>query len=270
MKDIITQLDHIRKVIRHFDIVTIIRGGGGDVGLSCFNNYELAKAICEFPIPVLTGIGHSTNETVCEMISHTNAITPTKLAELLIQKFNDFAFPLRESEELIAEYALQILEDEKDALSITSKLFRSVAINNLSIRKAELKQVSYNYLRQVAFRFNAEYGKLSLIKRDVGRNSILYLSDLRKELIGLSDSLEKETKVELKNRNSMLDTLQRNVSILSPENVLKRGYSITTLNGKALRSVEGLEPGTAITTALAEGTITSIIQTTNNTEGNEG
>jgi exodeoxyribonuclease VII large subunit len=73
---IIAQLERIKKVIHHFDAVAIIRGGG-DVGLSCYNKYELAKAIALFPIPVITGIGHVTNETVCEMIAHTNAITPT-------------------------------------------------------------------------------------------------------------------------------------------------------------------------------------------------
>ena len=94
---IILQLDRIRKVIAHFDVVAIIRGGGGDVGLSCYNNYELSKAIATFPLPVLTGIGHATNQTVAEMTAYQNAITPTKLAEFLIQKFHNFAVPLKES-----------------------------------------------------------------------------------------------------------------------------------------------------------------------------
>jgi exodeoxyribonuclease VII large subunit len=82
-----------KKVKDHFDLVVIVRGGGDDIGLSCYNDYRLARAIAEFPLPVLTGIGHSTNETVCEMISYSNAITPTKLAEWLLQKFHDFREP---------------------------------------------------------------------------------------------------------------------------------------------------------------------------------
>ena len=66
---IIKQLNRIKKVINHFDVVAIVRGGGGDIGLSCYNNYNLAKEVALFPIPVITGIGHATNETVTEMIS---------------------------------------------------------------------------------------------------------------------------------------------------------------------------------------------------------
>ncbi len=91
---IVAQLDRISRVKHHFDVVAIIRGGGGDIGLSCYNNYELAKTIARFPIPVMTGIGHSTNETVSEMVAYTNAITPTELADFLIQQFHNFSVPV--------------------------------------------------------------------------------------------------------------------------------------------------------------------------------
>src|SRR5690606_34833838 len=93
----LAQLRRIRKVQKHFDVVAIIRGGGGEVGLSCYNDYRLAKAIATFPLPVLTGIGHATNETVAEMVAYTNGITPTKIAEYLIRVFNDFSFPLEKA-----------------------------------------------------------------------------------------------------------------------------------------------------------------------------
>src|SRR5690606_14823141 len=82
-----------------YDAVAIIRGGGGEVGLSSYNNYALAKSIAIFPLPVLTGIGHSTNETVSEMVAYKNAITPSELADFLIQKFHQFAIPLDQSQE---------------------------------------------------------------------------------------------------------------------------------------------------------------------------
>src|SRR5690606_941929 len=81
---IIRQLAVIAGQSERYDAVAIIRGGGGEVGLSSFNNYALAKAIAIFPIPVLTGIGHSTNETVSELVSFKNAITPSELADFLM------------------------------------------------------------------------------------------------------------------------------------------------------------------------------------------
>ena len=112
VEDIINQLRRIEKVKEHFDVVAIIRGGGGDVGLSCYNNYKLAKEIALFPIPVITGIGHSTNETVTEMISFSNAITPTKLAEYLIQMFHNFLVPVQEAENTVIDRSRRLLSEE--------------------------------------------------------------------------------------------------------------------------------------------------------------
>src|SRR5690606_26888894 len=88
---IIGQLHKIAESGSQFDAVALIRGGGGDVGLSCYNHYALASEIARFPIPVLTGIGHATNETVSELVAYKNAITPTGLAEFLIQHFHNFS-----------------------------------------------------------------------------------------------------------------------------------------------------------------------------------
>ena len=136
---IMKQLNSIKRVKHHFDLVAIIRGGGGDVGLSCYNNFELSKEIALFPIPVFTGIGHSTNETVVEMVSHTNNITPTKLAEFLIQKFHNFNVPVQESQRIISEFAIQTLKDTGKGLSDTSKYFQSVTQGLLFQNKEKLQ-----------------------------------------------------------------------------------------------------------------------------------
>src|SRR5690606_20127668 len=108
---IVGQLERIKKVLTHFDAVAIIRGGGGDIGLSSFNHYQLSKAIAEFPLPVITGIGHTANETVTEMVCYYNAITPTKLAEFLIQKFHNFSVPVNEAEQKVIDLSLRFLQD---------------------------------------------------------------------------------------------------------------------------------------------------------------
>jgi exodeoxyribonuclease VII large subunit len=111
------QLSRIRKVISHFDVVAIVRGGGGDIGLSCYNNHSLAREIALFPIPVITGIGHATNETVTELVAFENAITPTKLAEFLIQKFHNFSVPVKDAQRSIIENAGRLTRDEKSGFT---------------------------------------------------------------------------------------------------------------------------------------------------------
>jgi exodeoxyribonuclease VII large subunit len=131
VETIMLQLQKIKKVLHHFDAVAIIRGGGGDIGLSCYNNYLLAREIALFPIPVLTGIGHSTNETVAEMISYRNAITPTKLAEQLIQVFHNFSVPVQRAHEMIKTMTRSLISEEKAKFRSEIKLFRSVTGNIL-------------------------------------------------------------------------------------------------------------------------------------------
>lgn len=123
---IISQLTRIRSVLDHFDAVAIIRGGGGDVGLTCYNHYALAREVALFPIPVITGIGHSTNETVTEMIACKNAITPTDLADYLLQKFHNFAVPVQNARQLINELSKRVIKEEKLRLLHAVRYFRSV------------------------------------------------------------------------------------------------------------------------------------------------
>ena len=96
VNSIIEQIRKLKDRVADFDIVVIVRGGGGEVGLSCYNNFLLCREIAEFPLPILTGIGHSTNLTVAEMIAFRNAITPTELGEFLIQVFREFDLEIRD------------------------------------------------------------------------------------------------------------------------------------------------------------------------------
>ncbi|MCF8332383.1 MAG: exodeoxyribonuclease VII large subunit [Bacteroidales bacterium] len=110
------QLKHIRKFQDLFDAVAIIRGGGGDVGLSSYDSYELAKEIACFPLPVLSGIGHSINETVTDLVSFKSFITPTSIAEFLLQQFNDYAIAVNKTSDELLNLSEQVIRDEKQNL----------------------------------------------------------------------------------------------------------------------------------------------------------
>ncbi len=124
---ITAQLKRIKKHKKVFDAVAIIRGGGGEIGLSCYDNYDLAKEVAQFPLPVLTGIGHSTNETVSELVSFKSFITPTKIAEFLLQEFHNFSQPLRENIQKISLGANLLFERQETQLERVSSSFRFLA-----------------------------------------------------------------------------------------------------------------------------------------------
>lgn len=237
---IIGQLNAIRKVIKHFDVVAIMRGGGGDVGLSCYNNYRLAKEIALFPIPVITGIGHSTNETVSEMISHSNAITPTKLAEYLIQKFHNFSVPLQKAEEKIINWANYIIAEQKSHMQSAIKLFRSVTINLLNENRSMVDNQAKSLFLRLSFVFKSA-----------------------RDLIDASSiNLKRATHSYNVFAWQGLNAIEKNIQNMSPESVLKRGYSITLLNNKAIVDSGQLHSGDIIETLLHDGSIESVVKKT--------
>lgn len=235
---ILQQLLRIEKYTEIFDAVAIIRGGGGEIGLSCFDNYTLAKKIAGFPIPVLTGIGHSTNETVSELVSYESFITPTKIAEFLLQKFNDFAIPLQEGEQVLVTKTEWLFRNEKTNLKETARLFSSLTSNAMDNSKAEINQLIFqlkNACKQLLFEQNKE------------------LHHARKTLLLHANQPVREAKKDL---NFSIEKIR----MLSPQNILKRGFSITRHKGKIVRNTEALEKDEILETQLYSGNLTSRVE----------
>jgi exodeoxyribonuclease VII large subunit len=232
------QLKKVAATADRFDAVAIIRGGGGDVGLSCYNHLELCKSIANFPIPVLTGIGHSTNETVSEMVSHTNAITPTKLAELLLQKFRNFEQPMESMLQRFHHLTLQKLKESDHQLDSSSRLLRNTM--QLQIQN---KDFSLQQLQQKA--------------------SILALGKIQELDFAIAQQvahLKNVSQNQWQKAQQQLELLDQKTQILSPVHVLKRGYSITRLNGKSVTTIEQVKDGDVIKTEVLNGIISSKIE----------
>lgn len=288
VQSITGQLKRIKKVKDHFDVVAIIRGGGGDVGLSCYNNYQLASEIALFPIPVITGIGHSTNETVSEMISFSNAITPTKLAEYLLQKFHNFSVPVIDAEKKIIDKSRRLLSEEKVKFQSEIKLFRSVTENILITNRTDIRSISKSLIQQSQFIFKNENENLKTAKTVIIKGVNVFCVTTVREIKNIAMSIRKDTNSLLTNfkqiiiqqkeklhsqsgmklKNSLLEinNIEKNIINMSPMNVLKRGYSITLLKGKAVRSIDQIKSGDTLNTTVFEGNVISIVNSTNKTK----
>jgi len=234
---IIRQLRRIRTVLPHFDAVAIIRGGGGEVGLTCYNNYSLCREIALFPIPVITGIGHSTNETVAEMVAFSNAITPTDLADYLLQLFHNYAVPVQRAREKLASRSLQLIQQEKTRLLHTGKYFRSVTGNLLIRRHHEIRDQMRSLRQEAAVLLQSKRQQVDQAGRRMADRMASFFSSEQRELVHM----------------------ERTIALLDPRNVLKRGYSITQHAGRLVTRPQDLQEGDVLTTILAEGEITSIV-----------
>jgi exodeoxyribonuclease VII large subunit len=232
---ILHQLRQIKKVVHHFDIVAIIRGGGGDVGMSSYNVYELAHEIALFPIPVLTGIGHSTNETVSEMVAYKNGITPTEIADFLLQRFHDFSVPVQRAQEVIAGEARRLLDDAHADFRAQVRYFRSMATNLVARSGRELRQ-----------------SRISL-----GQFSVFLFKQQRGLMTAEQQRLDRGATARVKLQRLELTNVERRIQSLDPVNVLKRGFTITLHDGKAIKSLKEVKPGDTLTTITVDGRVTS-------------
>jgi exodeoxyribonuclease VII large subunit len=235
VNSICAALKNIEENIDQYDVVVIVRGGGAEVGMTCYNHFELCKAIASFPIPVLTGIGHSTNLTVAEMVAYRNAITPTKLAEFLVLTFREFDLD-------VTQLATKIFHSSEHLLSLKNQKLIALA-NGLS-------QVVQKRLQNANERF------LSL-QFQVQHQSSNHLTKHEQSILNQETRLKPQLQFFLEKETQKLKQFEEKVHFLDPIHVLKRGYSITRINGKAIDENAIIHVDTEIETQTIQGTISA-------------
>ncbi|MCA6074777.1 exodeoxyribonuclease VII large subunit [Fulvivirga sedimenti] len=216
---IIDALNRIHNSINSFDVVVIIRGGGAQVDLDCFDTYDLANHVAQFPLPVLTGIGHERDETILDLVAHTRLKTPTAVAEFLIGGVRSYEERMINHFETIAYHAQQRLKYENQRLK------------------------------------NLEYRLKSGVRKVTSQQDLL----LEKR----SGQLKAAARKFLSMKMERLRIASKSLELVHPDNILKRGYTLTTLNGKSIHQVE-LKEGDTITTYTINKKINSQITTINN------
>ena len=235
---ITSQLSTIEKRQQEFDCVVIIRGGGGDVGLSCYDDYNLAHKVATFPLPVISGIGHSTNESVTDMVAFANKITPTEVAYFLIQQFHNFAIQVEEAQDKIVRYVEHLFTREKH----------------------QIEQIEHNYLLVATQLLMRERRRMEELEHNCRLVAMQRLTEEKNSVENIHKMLQLSAKQLITIKNKELESIGEKIKLLHPNNVLKRGYSITLLNGKALTKPEDAHAGDMLTTKLYQGTVTSLVK----------
>ena len=221
-----------------FDIVVIIRGGGATSDLQAFDSERLAERCANFPLPIVTGIGHLRDETILDLVAYLNLKTPTAVAEYIISR---------------------TLELDMELLSLGERLQKSVILR-LEQEKNLLTSLS-SYIPQHALRLLASSdNKLTSLQHRIELKTADFIAKNRT----LLDRREEQIKVLapnlLKVKQSQLDILQTKLQLLDPQQLLQKGYSFTTHNGKLVTSTTQLASGDIIITTLADGTVDSIVK----------
>ena len=262
IESILKAFNKIELVRQHFDAVVIVRGGGAEVGMSCYDDFNLCKRIAEFPLPVLCGIGHSTNLTVAEMVAYSHAITPSVLASDLLQ---EFGLKLLELHAICAK----LNHVQSNLITNTKSTFNQAVSKINGVTKWRFERIN-NQLNAIEQRSIQETKHLLLFHKQYISSSPIAIQTLVKK----SHQIEHHRRTMLQQQltftmNRMVDknaaiieSLEKQIHLMSPSAVLARGFAIARSNGKALLSKTELHPGSMIQIELSDGTAEAEVKST--------
>ncbi len=209
-------IEALEKIFIHreyFDAIAIIRGGGASADLNCFDSYSLTSNIAQFPLPVISGIGHERDVTVTDVVSHTRAKTPTAVAEFFIDH--------------ISQTATELVDFQNRAVAESENI---ILKENNSIVSASREII---------------YGAKMMLQKE------------RTTVERLSSAMKPQLKHQIQSQHHYFDNKLQYIQMVSPENILKRGYTLTLKNGKAVTSIRDIKTGDKIETRFRNGALES-------------
>jgi exodeoxyribonuclease VII large subunit len=278
---IIAALEKIFQYEEYFDAVAIIRGGGATADLSSFDNYDLAFYVTQFPLPVITGIGHEKDDTIIDLVAHTRLKTPTAVAEFFISGARQFYDKMMFLEELFVKKTREVLSARQVQLEENVEGLQNLVNgfiyekNMVLVRKGSslhslIKSFSFNRQHELNHLKHDLRSGLSLRKVHLQNNMARYEKQIkwvvheailkkRSELEHLKQWTKHSAESFLLRKGEQLTGHENLARLLNPENVLKRGYTITYKGGRIVKSSAVLYPDDEIETRFTDGSVKSKI-----------
>lgn len=250
-------LSDIEMSIDFWDAVVIIRGGGSTSDLNGFDNLELARRVATFPIPVIVGIGHERDRTVLDDIACVRCKTPTAVAAFLIDTMRDSLRKVMELGQTATRYAADRMEGDRRRLEALQSMLPSLLAHRLGNATLRLQQLGAGLPAAAGARTAKEQSRLSALSSAVDFSSRTAIANASRKIEELATAITAAAPVSLQRQQINLGHLEKMIEVLSPRNTLKRGYSITRVNGKAVTDPEQIPAGSVMETTLYSGTVTS-------------
>lgn len=259
-ESIISALERIYEYLDCFDVVVIIRGGGATSDLSSFDSYLLAASCAQFPLPIITGIGHERDDTVLDIVAHTRAKTPTAVAEFLISNMAEIALELDDTTQSIVSLVTQRLQEEAVRLSVfetkNSFILKSWYKEQNTILSSAKNVLSRNLLRTD----KENKSKLAVLESVLIKESQQIIKDSQNHFSSIENSLKRITQQSFKNETIRLNAFEKHLALASPENILKKGYTLTMKAGKVIKQSKALKKGDEVAIVFSDGEIKSIVE----------
>jgi len=254
---IIDALERIYEKSEKFDVVAIVRGGGTQSELSIFDDYRLAYHVAQFPLPILTGIGHEKDEPVIDVVAHRRLKTPTAVADFLIDQVLSFENRLDEAANEISDLTSSFLNESSLQLTKFSNRIPVLA-NQILIRTAKnlngLEAKASTSTKQVIGKGMSALLKLT---ESAKHNTRFYIHQHRNALLIQRIYTISSVEKALKNQEHSLSMAEKIITLADPERLIEKGYSLTFKDGKIVRDIGTIKRGDILLTKIKNGDILS-------------
>ena len=235
---VIAALERINDYADLFDCVVIIRGGGSTSDLNSFDNYDLAANVAQFPLPVICGIGHDRDNTVVDSVASVRVKTPTAAAEWLLDRAQSALDHVNALTDMVVDSATQMLSGARQQLAYFTSGIPLMADNIVVRHRARLQQIAAAIPVVAARRIDGVGKDLAFASQRVAMAARQCVANERQRVTGL----------------------EKQVELLSPDRVLRRGYSLTLRDGHVVTSASSLRAGDSLVTRFADGERTSVVE----------
>ena len=239
-KNLVARLIDIYESGKPYDAVILIRGGGAQTDFLIFDNYELSRAVARFPIPVITGIGHQKNETICDLMANTALKTPTKAAEFILANNRLFEDRLINAQKRIIIKTQQTIQQHQRRLSSLKSYFVGDVLGLLQHLQSALSRLS---------------GAVLAVPGMFLQNKERELRQVQKELKANAEDL-------IKTRSANLMLFETMIRLMDPVHILRKGFTLIKIGDRIITNEEALHPGTEITIQRAADEVKAIVSQT--------
>lgn len=242
------------------DIVLMTRGGGSIEDLWAFNNEDLAREIYDFPIPVISGVGHEIDFTIADFVADMRAPTPTAAAELVTEFQFQLSDRLQEIQLGLINGLRNILQINKQKLDLLESNLKSPQVI-LNEQKQKLDNIELRLKQAVEKKFLFSQQSLALLKQSIAeKNPYKIIKELLKDIDLLSKDMIKSFTYLVENKSKSLEKINSNLHAFSPLAVLDRGYAIVqNASGQAIKNSQEVQEAEFVTTRLSSGSFKSKI-----------
>lgn len=235
---IIAALEHIYCSMDDYDVVVIIRGGGATSDLSGFDSFELAENVANFPLPVVTGVGHDRDETVLDLVSAVSVKTPTAAAAYLIDRLAAVSARIDDAAECVSRCAQRRMEYERMRLGRLADVLPGL----FSLTKSR------------------ETARLDRLHDTIASASAQRIVSARHSTDTMAERIHTAARSMMAEQNHRVDLLSHRIKAADPYLLLKRGYSITLHNGRAVYDASQLGDGDTLETIVNKGRVKSVVR----------